>query len=65
VINFVSDLRTGRWFSPSPPDSSTNKAETGDVNIPDIEANIFKDMLKLVFVCLMVFDVTFNNISVI
>jgi hypothetical protein len=40
-------------------------AETGDVNIPDIEANIFKDMLKLVFVCLMVFDVTFNNISAI
>ena len=25
VIKFVSDLRTGRWFSPGPPVSSTNK----------------------------------------
>ena len=31
VIKFVSDLGTGRWFSPGPPVSSTNKSDHHDI----------------------------------
>ena len=31
VIKFVNDLRTGQWFSPSTPVSSTNKTEHHDI----------------------------------
>ena len=31
VMKFVSDLRHGRWFSPGPPVSSTNKTDRHDI----------------------------------
>jgi hypothetical protein len=31
VIKFVSNLWQGRWFSPGPPDSSTNKTDRHDI----------------------------------
>jgi hypothetical protein len=30
-MKFVSDLRHGRWFSPGPPVSSTNKTDRHDI----------------------------------
>jgi hypothetical protein len=31
VIKFASDVRQGRWFSPSTPVSSTNKTDRHDI----------------------------------
>jgi hypothetical protein len=51
-------LAAGQWFLSITPDSSINKTNTQEINCHFMESGI-------VFVCLMVFNVTFNNISAI
>ena len=51
-------LAAGQWFLSITPDSSINKTNTQKINWHFMESGI-------VFACLMVFNVTFNNISAI
>jgi hypothetical protein len=53
IYKFCQWLATGRWFSPGTPVSSTNKTDRHDIT--EI----------LLFVWLMIFNATFNTISVI
>ena len=64
-------IAIGRWFSLSTPVSSTNKADCHEYSWNIVESDIkhhkpnFDECLFVCLFCLMVYNTTFNNISVV
>jgi hypothetical protein len=58
-------IATGRWFSPGPPVSFTNKTDHDITDTLFHSLQNLQQKLHCLLVCLKVFNATFNNVSVI